>query len=312
MATAVAIVVLLLRGDDVVRVSHSLMKGFIWSSCLLAMIAWGMPAEVDLRLGDLEFFNTNQIGNLCAIGIFFAQYLASRRDGKWKIGLLLLSLTLLRSMSKATISAFIVSQCILLLGNRLVKGSMKILIAGASVAAMLLFWGLFQAYYDIYSSTGNQAETLTGRTTIWAFTLDAALEKPWTGNGIDAMWKVFPPFGNELFEARHAENELLQQFFSYGIAGVAMLFGLYGSLYRQTRKKPKDGSRDVLRCLMLFIVLRGLVEAEPIDLLLPLWMITMLGAIVADSPAVQSQSQAGEIANPALLRRLGQAGSVLL
>src|ERR1035441_5380206 len=76
---------------------------------------------------------------------------------------------------------------------------------------------LLDAYFGVYTSAGNQAETLTGRTAIWAWALDAGLSHPWLGNGFDAMWKVAPPFGSELFEARHAENEILQQFFAYEI-----------------------------------------------------------------------------------------------
>ena len=83
MAADVAIVALLLHTGSVTVVSHSLMKGFIWSTCCLALIAWIMPTQADLRLGDEEFFNTNQIGNLCAFAILLVQYLMRRKDGKW-------------------------------------------------------------------------------------------------------------------------------------------------------------------------------------------------------------------------------------
>lgn len=129
-------------------------------------------------------------------------------------------------------------------------------------------------------SPGNQAETLTGRTAIWAFALDAALTKPWFGNGFDALWKVMPPFGSDQFEARHAENEALQQFFAYGVVGIVLLVGVYGSLYRKVRRLPDRRMKLVLTTLFLFIVIRGLTEAEPFDLLLPLWAITLLGASV--------------------------------
>lgn len=289
MAVDVAVVLLLLRTRNVSEVSHSLMKGFIQSCCLLALLAWAMPPEADIRLGDLEFFNTNQIANLCALGIFFAQFLMARRDGRWRFVICLLALTLLRSLSKATLVAFVVSQIVLLFRNDWIDRRKKIWIAAAALWGLLVFWGLIEAYYDNYTTEGNKAETLTGRTAIWAFTLNAAVEKPWTGNGIDSMWKVFPPFGNELFEARHAENEMLQQFYSYGVAGIAMLVGLYGSLYRRIRSMPRDPARAVLLSLMLFVVIRGLAEAEPIDLLLPLWMITLIGAIAGSSNSPQRE-----------------------
>jgi O-antigen ligase len=279
MATDVTTVVLLLRSGPVTRISHSVLKGFICSTCILSLIAWTLPVPYDLRLGDPEFFNTNQIGNLCAMGIFMAQFLSSRKDGKWGGVVLLLNLTLLRSLSKATLAALVISQIYILLKDPSANRKRKALLAFSSTAVVLIFWGLIGAYYSTYTAAG-QAETLTGRTAIWAYTLDAALQKPWVGNGIDSMWKVFPPFGWELFEPRHAENELLQQFFAYGVVGIVMLIGLYATLYRRIRKLPIGRPRTVLMGLMIFIVIRGLAEAEPFDLLLPLWMITLMSVMV--------------------------------
>ncbi len=280
MAADVAIVMLLVRAGAVSEVASSLMRGFIWSTCVLAVIAWMMPTQSDLRLGDQDYFNTNQIGNLCAIAIFMAQFLHSGKDGKWKPLMFFLIVTLVRSLSKATILAFAVGEVFLLIYDKSIGGKKKAGILLASAVLILGFWGLIGSYFDFYTTTGNQAETLTGRTAIWAYTLDVSLGKPWIGNGIDAMWKVFPPFGKEQFEARHAENELLQQFFAYGVAGLVMLVALYGSLWRRIIALSRGPSKGVLIGLMLFIVVRGLAEAEPFDLLLPLWMITLISCIV--------------------------------
>jgi O-antigen ligase len=113
--------------------------------------------------------------------------------------------------------------------------------------------------------------------------LNGAFEQPWIGHGFDAMWKIIPPFGPDRFEARHGENELLTQFYAYGIVGVCMLMGLYGSLYRQIRKLPRSPLRMVLLSLLLFILIRGLAEAEPFDLLLPLWVIVLFSLMVEDA-----------------------------
>jgi O-antigen ligase len=296
MAIDVTTVVLLLRSGPVTSISHSILKGFICSTCILAVIAWILPVAADLRLGDPEFFNTNQIGNLCAMAIFMAQFLLSRKDGKWGAVLLLLNLTLLRSLSKATLAAFVISQIYVLVNDPSANRKRKTLFAFSYAAIVLIFCGLIGTYYTTYASAG-QAETLTGRTAIWAYTLDAALDKPWIGNGIDSMWKVFPPFGPELFEARHAENELLQQFFAYGVVGIVMLIGLYASLCRRLRNLPIGRPRTVLIGLMLFIVIRGLAEAEPFDLLLPLWMITLISVTVQETSTSNPDNQrAGIIA----------------
>jgi exopolysaccharide production protein ExoQ len=302
IATDVAIVVLLLRAGSVTAVSQSLMKGFVVSACCLAVIAWIMPGQADLRLGDEEFFNTNQIGNLCATAIFLAQYLARAKAGRWGIAILLLALTLLRSLSKTTIVAFLIAESFLLIADRSISRKTKILLTLAVILVILLFWGLFEAYYDVYTTAGNQAETLTGRTAIWAYSLEAALEQPLIGHGFDSMWKVVPPFGPEKFEARHAENELLTQFYSYGAVGVCLLIGLYGSLYRQIRRIPRGPVRIVFLSLFLFVVVRGLAEAEPFDLLLPLWSIVLLSMLLAHAfPLSDATSPAGQSAVPSTL-----------
>jgi O-antigen ligase len=277
-ASDVAIVILLLRSGSVTAVAHSLMKGFVWSACCIALIAWIMPAQYDLRLGDEDYFNSNTIGNLCAFAVFFAQYLMRRKEGRYAIVIFFLAVTLLRSLSKTTIVAFLVSEGYLLIQDRSMSRRARMLLSIALVVVILVFWGLLEAYYDFYTSYGNQAETLTGRTAIWAYVWDAGLQQPWIGHGFDSMWKVVPAFGT--FEARHAENELLQQFYAYGVAGVVMLVGLYGSLYRQIRRLPQASLRLIFVSIVIFVVVRGFAEAEPFDLLLPLWAIVMITMLV--------------------------------
>ncbi|WP_213803342.1 O-antigen ligase family protein [Granulicella sp. dw_53] len=290
----VAIVFLLLRTREITVVSHSLMKGFITSTCCLAVVAWLMPTQADLRLGDEDFFNTNQIGNLCALSIFLAQYLMRRKEGRWGLATFFLIITLLRSLSKTTLVAFFVSEIYLVLRDRSMSRRTKVLLMIAAVLLILVFWGLFESYYDIYTVDSNQAETLTGRTAIWLFVLNSMVDHPWNlwiGHGFDSMWKVIPPFGPDRFEPRHAENELLQQFYAYGAVGIILFIGLYGSLYRQIRKMVRSPTKMLFLSLMLFIVVRGLAEAESFDLLLPLWFIVLMGTL-ADHENIAVQEMA--------------------
>jgi exopolysaccharide production protein ExoQ len=276
LAADVAIVLCVFRGSSAREAGHSLMKGFISGSCILASIAWLIPREQDLRLGDLDFFNTNQIGNLCALSVFLCLILASRNDGKWSIPAIFLTITLFRSLSKATLVAFVASQCYRLIKDSAMSLTKKLLLVLCALVVTFASWSLIDAYVGIYTTAGNQAETLTGRTAIWAWSLNAALERPWVGNGIDAMWKIAPSFGGELFEARHAENELLQQFFAYGITGIVMLVAIYGSLWRRLCMIGNPSERSVLLALVMFVLIRGVAEAEPFDLLLPIWMIATI------------------------------------
>jgi exopolysaccharide production protein ExoQ len=289
LASDVAIVALLLRAGDVSVVAHAILKGFIAGACCIALVAWILPEDpLDLRLGDEEFLNANQIGNLAALAILLAQYLTRRKVGRWRLATLLLAITLLRSLSKTTIVAFLASEAFLLLRDRSIPLKAKLLTAAATVLVLAAFWGLFQAYFDIYTTTGNRAETLTGRTAIWATVLSAALEHPWLGHGFDSMWKVIPPFGPDRFEARHAENELLQQFYAYGVAGVVLLIGIYGSLMRQIRRLSRTPEKTVLLSILLYALIRGLAEAEPFDLLLPLWAVVLLSLLASEASAASA------------------------
>lgn len=284
----IGIVLLLVRAYGAERAAHALMRGFIIGACILAAIAWMMPVASDLRLGDLEYFNTNQIGNLCALAMLMCALLASRSQGRWRIATLFLGITLIRSLSKSTLIAYIAAQAYVLLRDKSMTRRRKWLLVATAAIVTVGFWGLLDTYVSNYA-TGNQAESLTGRTIIWAWALDASLSKPWFGNGFDAMWKVAPPFGGELFEARHAENELLQQFFAYGVCGVALLIGVYGSLYRKARTLLSP-ERSALMAFLVFVIVRGFAEAEPFDLLLPLWLITTLALLMHAGPKQEPQS----------------------
>ena len=277
-ASDVAIVVLLLLRGSVAGVAGSLMKGFVWSTCLVAAIAWLMPAQYDLRLGDEDFLNANTIANLCAFAIFFTQYLTHRKEGKWWFATAFLAVTLLRSLSKSTIAAFALSETFLVIQDKQMSRRAKIVLTTTVILVVLVFWGLFEAYYDFYTTYGNQAETLTGRTAIWAYVLDAGLQRPWIGHGFDSMWRVVPTFGT--FEARHAENEVLEQFYSYGVAGIVILCSVYGSLYRRIRRLAQGSLKVILASMVLYVVVRGIAEAEPFDLLFPLWAVVLIGIVV--------------------------------
>ena len=289
MAADVAMVVLLLREGSISQTTISLMKGYVWGACLVAAIAWIMPAQSDLRLGDEELLGPNQIGYLCAFALFFVQYLMRQKGGKWWGASALLALTLLRSLSKTSILAFLGAELFLLARDRFITRRKKLHLAAAALVALAAFSGLLSSYLEDYANTGNQSETLTGRIGIWAYIGDEALQRPWFGYGFHSVWKVIPPFG--AFEARHAHNELLQQFYAYGIVGVCMIAGLYGSFYLLVRKLKAGSMKTLLLALLIFVLIRGLADTEPFDLSLPLWAIVML-SVIAEKERIQARDEA--------------------
>jgi hypothetical protein len=290
MAADVGMVALLLGVGPVKEVAIALIKGYVWGACAVAIVAWLLPAQSDLRLGDDELLGANQIGYLCAFAAFLAQYLVREKQGKWGPAAVLLAVTLLRSLSKTSIVAFIVAESFLLARDRSMSRKTKVLLVLGSIATGIAFSSLLTSYFDIYT-TGTSPETLTGRLGIWAVFLDEAVQQPWIGHGFHSAWNVIPPFGE--FEARHAHNELLQQFYAYGVAGVCMLVGLYGSFYRQIRTLPVGAFRTFLSAFLLFILVRGLTDTESFDLSLPMWAIVMFSLLIAH--AYTTNNVAGSI-----------------
>lgn len=282
MAADVAMVILVLRANRYVEVLESLMKGYVCGACVVAIIAWLMPAQSDLRLGNEELLGPNQIGYLCAFAFFFAQFLIMHEKKRtWVPAAVLLAITLLRSLSKTSIVAFIVSEAFLLVRDKSMSRRTKFALVLACVVIVAVFWGLLASYYEIYSDSGSQIETLTGRLGIWAYILAEAIQKPWIGHGFHSVWKVIPPFGVDRFEARHAHNELLQQFYAYGVVGVCMFAGIYGSLVNQIRQLAGGPLKAFLFAFLLFVLLRGVTDTEPFDLSLPLWGILLISPLIA-------------------------------
>lgn len=289
-----AIVALLLRAGPLADTAHSLMKGFVWGACAASLIAWLMPAQSDLRLGDEELLGPNQIGFLCAFAFFLAQYLTIKKDGRWSVPALLLALTVLRSLSKTTLAAFLVSEAFFLFRNRQMSRRSKVWLVVGAAAVLVAFSGLLASYYDVYTRMGNQSETLSGRFGMWLYFLDEALQRPWIGHGFHSVWKVVPPFGNDEFEARHAHNEVLQQFYAYGLLGVAMFAGIYSSFYMQIRRLDAGRSRAFFLALLVFCLVRGLADTEPFDLSLPLWALITMSLLIERECRAQAAARAPE------------------
>lgn len=296
MACDFAIVVMLLRLNPLEAASLALMKGFVWGSCAIAAIAWMLPSQSDLRLGDEELLGPNQIGYACAFAFFLAQFMLRRGQKGLALPAAFLAITLLRSLSKTTIIAFVVAQAWMLILDSSITRKARAWLTIASVISIALFWSLLQAYIDYYTHAGNQSETLTGRLGIWAYILNEALQQPWIGHGFHSVWKVIPPFG--AFEARHAHNELLQQFYAYGAVGVGIFIVLYASVFREIRRLSAASMRTFFVGMFLFILVRGLADTEVFDLSLPLWSIAMIGSLI-DQRSISRASIAGPGPAPA-------------
>ena len=270
-----------------------LMKGFVCGSCLVAIVAWSLPSTQDLRLGDEDFLHPNAIGFLFCIATLLASHLA-RKSALWTVPAFFLGATLIRTLSKSSIIAFVVAFGFALIRDSTLSRKVKIWISIAAGVIVASLWGLLEAYLITYSQ-GIGPETLTGRTLIWAVTLEYAIKKPLLGNGFYSYRFIVPAFGT--FEAQQAHDELLQQFFSFGAIGVLLTITLYWLFFRQIRRTPTSHLKTLAATLLLFALIRGLTDTQNFDLSFPLWLMAMLSILLAAQtskplPATPPEDQA--------------------
>ncbi len=300
MASNCGVVVLLMRTQPVKSVAHGLMKGFTHGACMVAIIAWMLPGTDDSRLGYEGLLGTNDIGFLCAFAFYCAQYLVVVRKEKHPVALVVLGMTMLRSLSKTTIIAFLVGQAFLLFANSAMPRRKRIRVAVVALVLVLPFWTLMSSYIDSYASS-NQPENLTGRLGIWLIMISNGIEMPLFGHGFHSVWQVIPPYGPEQFEVRHAHNEIIQQFYAYGVTGVILFCGIYTSFFLQVRKLTRSPLRSYLFSLLIFVLIRGVADTEAFDLSLPMWMILLFSALMREATeesCVVSQAEGSSFRGP--------------
>jgi exopolysaccharide production protein ExoQ len=292
MVIEVATVLLLVKPPDTTNRIDALFKGFVMGMLFVGAVAWMAPTLPDLRIGDYEFLHPNMIGMYSALGFFLAQHLALK-ERIWRWACLALGMILLRSISKTSIIAFLVAESFYLLREQQIPRRLKIQIATVVLIVIAAFATLLESYFEIYttSGSGNQAETLTGRTAIWAAAFFMAIEKPWIGHGFYSFRTLIPAFGS--FEPWHAHNELLQEFFEYGLLGIVVTVGLYSVLIVGAKRfalKISDTKSTaslygrLISVVVLFATVHGLTESVNFGLTIPLWLFAAL-AIALQQPA---------------------------
>jgi O-antigen ligase len=284
----VVAVYLLLRYPPVEENARRMMCGFIIGAFFVAIIAWAAPPMDDLRLGNEDFLHPNLIGFYFAIGTLAAAYFAQRNKA-WAWIAAALGITVVRTLSKATIIAFLLAGLYYLVNGLKITRKAKVWISVCSAFVLISFWGLMEAYFDVYSQ-GNNVETLTGRTYIWSQSFEFSMERPWFGHGFDSFRWIFPVFAN--FLPHHAHNELLQQFFAYGIVGLFIVIGIYWTFYRQVRVSRSSNLRSLAMAVLILVLVRGIVDTDQFDLGFPLWLITLFSTALSTAAMRRQDSAA--------------------
>jgi O-antigen ligase len=270
----------LLSYQAVYENSLRIMGGYVAGAAAVALIAWVAPGMDDMRLGHEELLHPNFIGFEFALAALFCAYLAQQnRLWSWLSGAFVV--TTVRTLSKGTIVALLFAGLYYLVRGLKISRKGRVYIGLAGAAVLLGFWGLLEAYLDLYTQ-GSNVETLTGRTYIWSTALDLIRDRPWFGYGFDSFRWVFPPF--EDFQPWHAHNEWIQQLFAYGVVGLIVVVGVYISFYRAIRSSRNLPLRSLATAVLVLVLVRSLVDTDRFELCFPLWLMTMFSIALASNP----------------------------
>lgn len=247
------------------------LRGFIVGAASAGCIAWSLPKLPDLRIGNEDFLHPNALGYTLAIATLFGMY--EGRNSRWVTLLTACcGATLLRTLSKASIVGFVAAATFYLLRGSHFTRRTKITIGVLAAVLIAASWGLLETYAESYDQSTN-VETLTGRTYIWAVAWEEAWKTPIAGHGFYSFRFVIPVLGT--FEPWQAHNELLQQFFCYGVLGLITFVALYVSLVCTIRRSRGRQLATLAAAVMVFSLVRGLVDTERFDINFPLWLITL-------------------------------------
>jgi exopolysaccharide production protein ExoQ len=226
----------------------------------------------------------NGLGRLCIICAFFMIWsLVRRQQGNnvpiWKyqsyleLFLLLLTFYLLGGpdrklfYSATAVYALILGLLVycgllLLKRSRINLGSNAVVV----IVAIIIVTGyvtLFAGGSNIraFASSAGRAETLTGRTEVWAMLLPVAMQRPLFGGGLGGFWT---PRTRDVFQISEAHSGYLEVLLDFGFIGV-LLLSMF--LFSSARKAQQELSHDfdwgtIWICYLIMAVVHNIAESS--------------------------------------------------
>ena len=191
--------------------------------------------------------------------------------------------TLLRTLSKASIAAFAAAAVLYLLRDSHMSRRAKVWIGIGSATVIASSWGLLETYANTYDQV-NHVETLTGRTFIWAVAWEEALKSPWLGHGFYSFRFVIPADGS-LRAVAGAQRVLTAVFLLWDCRCGDVDWPVLELSTRDSGMRAAENLQPWPLPIMLFAVVRGLVDTERFDINYPLWLITLFMLALRQSSA---------------------------
>jgi O-antigen ligase len=187
--------------------------------------AWDVPGVRGAFAHKNTFGQILALGFVCGVGLSLAG--RTRLLGLATIGMCAVGLALAQSAT-AIACVFVGSGLIFLFTMVATPGWPRVLKAAVLVGGAILAIGALISFDAVLNALGRDA-TLTGRSDIWAFTLDHVRDSPWIGHGFRAFWTapqnegvIAASFWNK-YDQSH--NGYLQVLLDLGGIGLALFIG---------------------------------------------------------------------------------------
>jgi len=172
-----------------------------------------------------------------------------------------------------------------------------VLIAVGIMAAWIILSPKVNDY--MYHSGPSGIDTLSGRTILWAQTLNKIRSGPSIrGFGLFAFYHIGPNPFTTLRHLAHAHNEFLNLWFNLGLVGVALASGLYLALIYTSLKAIMRGigSLAILTlCVVVFCLVDGITDASSLMCVLPSQWLLLFDCLVSTALAGAVRATTGNI-----------------
>jgi len=259
-----------------VRFAEGLVAGATVLS-LVAIFRFGTDAG---RLGDAMVLHPNLVAHWAAIGIMTCAALITSRSSMrlvYGIAGLFLTCVVVSTFSKTVMLALPIAMAaflaVLFRRRAAWLTGLGVMVTAFVIAAQN---GAVD-YLSDYMAAQGRLETLSGRTILWDETWQQITAAKWLGHGFMSFRDQVP----QIFTVRlvHAHNELLNIWFALGAIGVVIVAAIYAVALWQVVAAIRNRRTDIAGltlALWVFCVIRGLTEASPTTIVLPLPMLVIL------------------------------------
>jgi exopolysaccharide production protein ExoQ len=235
----------------------------------------------DPETGAFDFIGIfgykNLLGEAMVAGVLAALYcMMGDKHARLRYAFLIALYVLLILACKSGTSLIISGCYILLLIIMLLyaKGGIARVASVAALTVALLVSAIISIDPNWALESLGKDPTLTGRTELWPYVIDAILEKPLFGWGFDGFWFPSNPAATSISDAvgwsvPEAHNGLLELLLQLGIFGTALFMANMVGNVSLAVKCIKRGDKALGRIMLLFIVGVILMSVSEAILLTP-------------------------------------------